>query len=263
MGYYDFERPAAVGLPRDAFRPSPLFLIILAVFGLSAALLWTSVGNVRFNVFLFIVSGWVVSLCLHEFAHALFAYRFGDHGVAVRGYLRLDPLKYAHPIFSIVIPVVLMLLGGIALPGGAVWVDHSRVGSRGRQAAISLAGPAVNAIFGVLLMLPFLFRVATTAHLDFWAALALLGFFQVMAAILNLLPVPGLDGGNAIFPFLNPDWKRAFNLIRPYGIFAVFILLYYSVLRSWFFDLIASILGAFDVPNWLYSFGFDLFQFWR
>src|SRR6185369_12815032 len=131
--YYDRGRPAAVGLPKDAFRPSPSFLTVLAFFAMAGALLWTQLGNVRFNVFLFIVAGWVVSLCLHEYAHALFAFRFGDHGVAIRGYLRLDPLKYANPLFSIVIPVIFMLLGGIALPGGAVLVDNAALRTRRRR----------------------------------------------------------------------------------------------------------------------------------
>ena len=68
-----------------------------------------------------------MSLCLHEYAHALVAYRAGDRGVADRGYLTLNPLKYTHPLLSIVLPVVVVMLGGIGLPGGAVWVDHAHI----------------------------------------------------------------------------------------------------------------------------------------
>jgi Zn-dependent protease len=275
VSYYDFDRPAAVGLPRDAFRPSPIFLVVLAFFALSGVLLWTAVGNARFNVFLFILAGWIVSLCLHEYAHAMFAYRFGDHGVAIRGYLRLDPLKYANPVFSIVIPVLFMLLGGIALPGGAVLVDNARLRTRGRQAMVSLAGPITNAVFAILLMIPFLAGVGNpfdaavltldafnNAHGVFWSAVALLAFFQLMAAILNLLPVPGLDGGNAIYPYLDNDWKRAFNTVRPYGIFVIF-LLFYTVLGAWFRDFINAIMGVFNVPDGLWNLGLAFFQFWR
>jgi Zn-dependent protease len=271
VSYYDFDRPTAVGLPRDAFRPSPIFLVVLAFFALSGALLWTSVGNVKFNVFLFIVAGWIVSLCLHEYAHALFAYRFGDHGVAIRGYLRLDPLKYANPLFSVVIPVLFMLFGGIALPGGAVLVDNNRLGTKHRQAIVSLAGPAINAVFAILLMIPFLLGIPKVGLFGntlfgvrpvFWSAVALLAFFQLMAAILNLLPVPGLDGGNAIYPYLNNDWKRAFNTFRPYGIFVIF-LLFYAVFPTMFQDLINAILRGFNVPDDLWRAGLSFFQFWK
>ena len=73
-------------------------------------------------MFIFVIAGWMVSLCLHEFGHAFTAWRFGDHDVAVRGYLTLNPLKYSNPMLSIVLPLLFIALGGIGLPGGAVWV---------------------------------------------------------------------------------------------------------------------------------------------
>ncbi|HEY0699293.1 MAG TPA: site-2 protease family protein, partial [Micromonospora sp.] len=104
-----------LGVPRAAFRPSPIFLALVALFVTSGAMAWTRFGNVRFDVFLFVVSGWLVSLCLHEYAHAVVAFRAGDRSVADRGYLTLDPLKYSHPLLSIILPVVVVLLGGIGL----------------------------------------------------------------------------------------------------------------------------------------------------
>ena len=74
------------------------------------------------GVFIFVIAGWMVSLCLHEFGHAFTAWRFGDHDVAVRGYLTLNPFKYSNPMLSMVLPLLFIALGGIGLPGGAVWV---------------------------------------------------------------------------------------------------------------------------------------------
>ena len=73
-------------------------------------------------MFIFVIAGWLVSLCLHEFAHAFTAWRFGDHDVAVRGYLTLNPLKYSNPLLSLGLPLLFIALGGIGLPGGAVYV---------------------------------------------------------------------------------------------------------------------------------------------
>ena len=62
-------------------------------------------------MFIFVVAGWFVSLCLHEFAHAYTAWRFGDHDVEVRGYLTLNPLKYSHPLLSLGLPVLIIAAG--------------------------------------------------------------------------------------------------------------------------------------------------------
>src|SRR4051812_10477573 len=118
---------------------------------------WVGYGNVQVDVFLLVVSGWVLSLCLHEYAHAIVAYFAGDRGVAERGYLRLNPLKYTHPVLSIVLPLVAVVLGGIGLPGGAVWVDHAYIRSKVKESLISAAGPATNVVFALLLALPFAF----------------------------------------------------------------------------------------------------------
>src|SRR5215471_850401 len=88
----------AVGRRGAVFRPSPVFLCVLAIFATSGWMAWTGWGSPAFDVFLFVVSGWVVSLCLHEYAHALTGYLCGDTGAAARGYLTLNPLKYSHPV---------------------------------------------------------------------------------------------------------------------------------------------------------------------
>ena len=58
-------------------------------------------------VFVFVIAGWVVSLCLHEFGHAFTAWKFGDRDIALRGYLDLDPRRYSHPVLSIVLPIAI------------------------------------------------------------------------------------------------------------------------------------------------------------
>ena len=122
--------PVYTRTPRNAFIPSPVFVGIVAIFAVSGVMTWTHFGNVKVDVFLFIVTGWLVSLCLHEYAHALAGFFSGDKTVADRGYLRLNPLKYTSPLLSIVLPVVVVILGGIGLPGGAVWIDHRYIQGR-------------------------------------------------------------------------------------------------------------------------------------
>ncbi|MBC9007106.1 site-2 protease family protein, partial [Micromonospora aurantiaca] len=84
-GYDRPGEPLILGVPRAAFRPSPIFLALVALFVASGVMTWNRYGNVGFDVFLFVVSGWLVSLCLHEYAHAVVAYRSGDRDIAHRG----------------------------------------------------------------------------------------------------------------------------------------------------------------------------------
>jgi Zn-dependent protease len=259
-------------VPRNAFLPSPVFVGLVALTGVSAWMTWTGFGNVRVDVFLLVICGWLVSLCLHEYAHALVAFFAGDRGVADRGYLRLNPLKYTHPLLSIVLPVIAVILGGIGLPGGAVWVDHAHIGSRLRQSLISAAGPLTNVVFAFVLAVPFLAGIApgvadgrltgSAEHLHFWAALALLAFLQVTASVLNFLPVPGLDGGNLLHPWLSPPYQRAYNLFAPYGFMLLFVLLWQSEVNRWFFTAVYWLAELIGVPPALSALGFELMRFW-
>jgi Zn-dependent protease len=247
------------------FRPSPLFLGLVGLFVVGGWLSWRDTGPDWMGVlgvFLFVVAGWVVSLCLHEYAHAVVAYSGGDRAVAERGYLTLNPVKYTHPLLSIVLPLVFLVLGGIGLPGGAVWVDRHAIRSRGWDSFISFAGPAVNMVFAFVLVTPFALGVDTLAHVRFWAALALLAFLQLTASILNFLPVPGLDGGNLIEPWLNPQWQRGFRLVAPYGMLGLFVLLFSPRINALFFGFVYAVGDALGLPSGLVAEGYGLFRFW-
>src|SRR5689334_2297001 len=104
-------------------------------------------------VVLFICFGWMLSLCLHEFGHAIVAYWGGDTSVKDKGYLTLNPLKYTDPNLSLLMPMLFLLIGGIALPGGAVYINHNRLRNRFWQSAVSAAGPIADIILACLLSL--------------------------------------------------------------------------------------------------------------
>ena len=257
------DRGLVLGVPREAFRPSPVFLGLVALFVTSGVMAWRGFGNVRLDVFLFVVSGWLVSLCLHEYAHALVAFRAGDRSVAHRGYLTLNPLKYSHPLLSIILPVVVVLLGGIGLPGGAVWVDRHQIPGRLRHTLVSFAGPATNVVFALVLVLPFAAGVDVEAHPEFWSGLALLAFLQLTASVLNLLPVPGLDGGNMLQPWLSPQYRRFYDLMAPYGFLLLFALLWNPRIGGAFFDGVFLLGDLIGLPAPLYVEGMYLIRFWQ
>src|SRR5919197_3167209 len=101
--------------------------------------------------FAIVLFGWIFSLCLHEFSHALVAYFSGDTTVREKGYLTFNPLKYTHPLFSIVLPLLFLVMGGIGLPGGAVYIERWRIRNRFLLSAVSLAGPLANLLLAIIL----------------------------------------------------------------------------------------------------------------
>lgn len=248
----------------QSVRPSPVFLAVVAITVAGGVVAWLAADTVKplsyVGVFILVIAGWLVSLCLHEFGHAFTAWRFGDHDVAVRGYLTLNPLKYSHPLLSLGFPVLVIALGGIGLPGGAVYVRTSWMTAR-QKTLVSLAGPAANLVLAVLL-LTVTAVFFDPAHLVFWSGLAFLGFLQVTALVLNLLPVPGLDGYGALEPHLSADTQRALEPAKQWGLFILLILLFTPALNRWFFSVVFGFVDLSGVPGQLVSIGSQLTRFW-
>ncbi|MGV0991394.1 MAG: site-2 protease family protein [Mycobacterium sp.] len=253
-----------VSPPRQSVRPSPVFLLLVGLTVLGGVLAWMGTDNqgpmTRIGVFLFVIAGWLVSLCLHEFGHAYTAWRFGDTDVEVRGYLTLDPLKYSNPFLSLGLPLLFIALGGIGLPGGAVYLRTAFMTPRQRT-VVSLAGPFANLVLGVLLL------IATRlfldpGHLAFWGAVAFLGFLQITALLLNLLPIPGLDGYAALEPHLSPGIRRAMEPVRQFGFFILLLVLLAPGPNRMFFSVVFWFFDLSGVPSFLVGIGGQLTRFW-
>ncbi|TDD36866.1 site-2 protease family protein [Actinomadura sp. KC06] len=249
-----------------AVRPSPVFLGIVAATVLCGLVAWRYGENptmaARIAVFGFVLSAWVLSLCLHEFGHAYMAYRSGDRGVIAKGYLTLNPLKYSDMLLSFVIPVVFILLGGIGLPGGAVWIDRHVIPGRIRHSLISAAGPLSNAMFAVMLAVLYK-NFAHQDHGVFWLGVAFLAFLQVTAAILNLLPIPGLDGFGIIEPYLPRRWADQLGAYGGYAFLVLIALLWLGPVNEAFFDFIYNITGVLGLGELPIQVGHSLFQWWN
>ncbi|AFM15263.1 Zn-dependent protease [Mycolicibacterium chubuense NBB4] len=248
----------------QSVRPSPIFLALVAVTAVGGVLAWLSAARVepmaRVGVFVFVVFGWLVSLCLHEFGHAFTAWRYGDRDVAVRGYLTLNPLKYSHPLLSLGLPVLFIALGGIGLPGGAVYVQTAYM-TRRQKTVVNLAGPAVNLVFAIALLV--LTRLLyDPAHAVFWAGVAFLGFLQVTAFLLNILPIPGLDGYGALEPHLSPETQRAVQPAKQWGFLILLVLLLTPPLNQAFFSAVSTLFDMSGVPSALWAAGSRLTRFW-
>lgn len=249
---------------REAVRPSPIFLGLVGLAVVGGTLAWLAGATVQplayAGVFLLVITGWLISLCLHEFAHAFTAWRFGDHDVAVRGYLTLDPRRYSHPMLSLGLPMLFIAFGGIGLPGAAVYVRTWSM-SATQRTLVSLAGPAANLVLAVLTL------TATRCYYDparavWWAGVAFLGFLQLTAVILNLLPIPGLDGYDAVEPHLSPETQRALAPAKQFAVFFLLFLFLAPALNRWLFGIVYWFFDLSGVPHWLPAAGNALTRFW-
>ena len=203
-----------------------------------------------------IVIGWILSVVLHEFAHGLVAHLGGDYTIRERGGLTLNPLQYVDPLMSIILPVVFLLMGGIPLPGGSTYVRRDLLRNKAWQMAVSLAGPAMNLL--IFLVLCFFLRrpgwIDENISIQEWSTaqkfVAAMAFLQLFSVFLNLVPVPPLDGFQAIAPFLpadlrwlltTPPWSR----VLFFGYFLA--LWYYPPLQAGLFRAMAQVMHLLGI----------------
>src|SRR2546425_2323534 len=166
---------------RGVLSVSPVFLGLLAVVVVIGALLWFGFfpQGVGVLTLAFVVTGWIATVCVHEFCHAMVAYIAGDRAVASSGYLTFDPLRYTNFLMSIVFPAAFLLIGGIALPGGAVYINRGALRNKWWDSAVSLAGPLGTLLCGLLfaavVVVSYLVGLIRPDNAPFFQALAVLG----------------------------------------------------------------------------------------
>ena len=212
--------------------------------------------------FFIVLIGWIFSLSFHEFSHAIVAYYGGDTSVREKGYLTFNPLKYTHPVYSLLLPVLFLFMGGIGLPGGAVYIETWRLRSLKWKTAVSLAGPTAN--FILIIVLALILQFAPSTSTGIFPGLAFLGLLQIYALVLNLIPVPPFDGFGAIEPYLSQDILEKIEPIRGTMIWIVIAALWYvPFVGDAFSTLIFSIAQLFGFPFDLIAAGYQQFFFWK
>lgn len=262
----DHQEQVVTGNP---FAPSPIFLGILATTLVAGWAAYTEVVSSSFFVFLFVLCGWLLSLAVHEFGHAIVAYYAGDRSVAKKGYLTLNPLKYTHPVLSIALPMLWIIIGGIGLPGGAVYIDTRAIKNEKSFRRISAAGPLGTLAFTFLLAVIFLFVEIFAPwvpyeHPQLWGGLGLLFFFQITSLVINLLPLPGLDGYGIIESFLAPQTRATMRSLSNLSFLLLFFLFMQDTpIRDFFWRFIFRIITLFPIDPGFVGVGYQLFRFWE
>jgi Zn-dependent protease len=242
---------------------SAIFWLLIAAFGLAgAALAAGDLGGA--GVFAFVFVGWIISLCLHEWGHAATAWAGGDRSIEERGYLTLNPLKYANPMLSIIMPLIFLAMGGIGFPGGAVYVNNAALRGPLWRMAVSAAGPAMNLVFLVVIALVFSAIDKYDAPGPFAAALGFLAFLQATALLLNLLPVPGLDGFGILEAILPPSIRA---VLAPISALTLTAFLLVMIAAPQFLQPLwqaaLGLCGALGIDRGSIAAGLDQFRFWE
>jgi Zn-dependent protease len=243
---------------------SPVFLALLMVTIAAGIGLYSGWLNTRLMALLFVLGGWIVALSLHEFGHAIVAYLGGDYSVVQQGYLTLNPLKYTHPVLSIVMPVILLVIGGIGLPGGAVYINLAYLRSRRWHSYVSAGGPLASLLTALALAFPLVTGIVTpdSSHLAFWSAYSVLTFIGITALFFNLLPIPGLDGFGIFAPFLPPALLARVRGFSSFTLIAIFLIFWTpNPLNDAFWGFIFGILQAVQLDFNLVRYGLELISF--
>lgn len=211
--------------------------------------------------FTIVFFGWIFSLCLHEFSHALVAYWGGDYTVREKGYLTFNPLKYTHPLFSIVLPLLFLVMGGIGLPGGAVYIERWRIPNPWMLSLVSLAGPLSNLLVAIVLGLILRFFSIPVEYLP---GLSFLLVLQVSAVLFNSIPLPPFDGYNVLEPFLPEVIRRQVDGFRDIAIWVILLMFWFvPAVSNSFWESVFAVSTTIGVDWGMVIAGLERFRFWE
>jgi Zn-dependent protease len=179
----------------------------------------------------------IFAITVHETAHGWMAKKFGDNTAAALGRLTINPLPHIDWLGTIIIPGFLLITGTGFIFGWAkpVPVDARNFKNpRQAMAYVSLAGPGANLIMALSWAL--LARIGVLVHTEFitipliyWGMAGI--SINLVFALINLIPIPPLDGSRVLSSLLPPYWAWRYNRLEPYGFFILLFLLYTKVLN--------------------------------
>ncbi len=180
----------------------------------------------------------LLAITLHEVAHGWIALRCGDTTAKQLGRLSLNPLRHVDPIGTVLVPAVMAVFGGFIFGWAKpVPVNYNRLRQPKRDMAlVALAGPVSN----LLMALGWAF-MATVGHnlqtVSPWLGepLMLMGVagidVNVMLGVLNLVPIPPLDGSRVLTGMLPDRFGAVMARMEPYGLIILMLLLISGVLN--------------------------------
>ncbi|MDO9372573.1 MAG: site-2 protease family protein [Gammaproteobacteria bacterium] len=180
------------------------------------------------------------AITVHEVAHGWVARKLGDPTAMMLGRLTLNPLKHIDPFGTVLLPLFMVILKfpfifGWAKPVPVTWENLKH--PKRDMALVAVAGPVSNLLMALLWAGVMKIGVMSSASLggvaQFMIYVGGAGIFiNVILMVLNLMPIPPLDGGRVLSGLLPGPWSWQLNRIEPYGMIILILLLVSGVLSS-------------------------------
>jgi Zn-dependent protease len=193
----------------------------------------------------------IFAITVHEAAHGYVARHFGDMTAAAAGRISFNPLRHIDPIGTVLVPILTMLAGGI-LFGWAkpVPVNFGRLRHPKRDMLwVAAAGPASNLVMAMLWALALKFTPAFPEAIA--TPLALMAqagiMINVVLMVLNLFPLPPLDGGRIAVSLLPQPLAWKYAQIERYGFLILIVLLFTGILGKILGPFINAVIGLLSV----------------
>lgn len=191
----------------------------------------------------------ILAITLHEAAHGYAAKRLGDLTAYQEGRITLNPLKHIDPIGTLVVPAVLLIASGGKLAFGwakPVPVNFSRLRNPKRDMFwVAAAGPAVNLLMAIGWAIVFKLVVMSPVNYFTDPALAMAQggiVINLVLMVLNLLPIPPLDGGRIAVSLLPNSMAYSLARLEPYGLLIIMLLMVTDILGSIMYPIIGGFL---------------------
>ncbi len=193
----------------------------------------------------------LLAIILHEVAHGWVAWKLGDPTARSQGRLTLNPLSHIDPVGTVLVPLVLLTIGGFIFGWARpVPVDMRYFKNPHRDMAkVAIAGPAANFImaigWGFLAMWGARWQVDMPEIGQFLLYSGLAGVqINLILAALNLIPIPPLDGSRIVAAFLTPQLRSAYYRIEPYGFFILIGLIFTGLLNPVLMPIYTALKGV-------------------
>lgn len=177
----------------------------------------------------------IFAITVHEVAHGWMAKKYGDNTAYAQGRLTLNPIHHIDLVGTVILPIVCLLLGGIIFGWAKPVPVNGRYFKNPRKdmAMVALAGPVANLIMALLWAL--IARLGVMVNMEsITLPLAYMGIagisINLVLAVLNLIPLPPLDGSRIITAMLSNQAAYKYNQLEPYGFYILLALMYLGIL---------------------------------